>query len=93
MKKILTLAKSKLFTLSCALGLTSVALAEGEGAASPITTIGASVATELQSWTDGITNFFTTNIGSIMAVLGVAVAISLVWMVFKIFRKGSNKVG
>lgn len=93
MKKILSSLRRKLFASALvALGMAGVARAEGTGT-DPISAIGQAVVTELESWTSGITSFFTTNIGSIMTVLGVAIAISLVWMVFKIFRKGSNKVG
>lgn len=93
MKKILSFLRSRLFACSAvALGFVGVARAEGTGS-DPIQQIGAAVVTELGNWTSGITSFFTTNIGSIMTILGVAIAISLIWMVFKIFRKGSNKVG
>lgn len=96
MKKLLSLLKSKLFAFCSVLGLSSAALAEGgssSGSSSAMQQIGTAVVTELQSWTQGVTDFFTTNIGTIMTVLGVAISISLVWMVFKIFRKGANKVG
>lgn len=94
MKKFLSLIKSKAFAFCSVLGLSSAALAEGESASgTAMQQIGGAVVTELEGWTQGVTDFFTTNIGSIMTILGVAVAISLVWMVFKIFRKGANKVG
>lgn len=93
MNKLLSLLKSKSFAFCSVLGLTSAALADGQADATAMTQIGNAVATQLDTWTQGVTDFFTTNIGSIMTILGVAVAVSLVWMVFKIFRKGANKIG
>lgn len=74
-------------------GVAVPALAQEATSGSAIEQIGAKVAEEMTEWTDSLTDFFVDNSTTIFSILGVAVAVMLIWMVFKFFRKGTSKVG
>lgn len=57
----------------------------------PIDTISASLATEMGNWSTSITSFFTTNIGVIMGIVGVGLAVGLIWVAYRLFRKATGK--
>lgn len=81
--------KKKLLAL---LGLGAPVLAFADDT-TPMGQVMASVNTELESWKTAITSFFTTNMPTILAIVGVALAVALAWVGFKLFKKGTSKVG
>lgn len=80
----------KLLALFASVASVPVFAADGDSALTQITT---KVGSELTNWNDSITSFFTTNFSTIATILGVAVGITVLWIVFKLFSKGAKKVG
>lgn len=85
--------KKAFFVFLAALGISVPAFAQEVTTGNPIEQIGAKVAEEMSGWTASLTDFFVDNSTTIFSILGVAVAVMLIWMVFKFFRKGTSKVG
>lgn len=82
----------KLLALLGVVGASVPVFAEG-GSESSIDQITTKVASELGNWNTSITSFFTTNFTTIATILGVALGITVLWIVFKLFNKGAKKVG
>lgn len=59
----------------------------------PMDTVITAVNTEVTAWSTAITGFFTTNIPTILGIVGVALAITLAWVAFKLFKRGTSKAG
>lgn len=73
------------------LGVGSAGSLMAQQATAPIDTISASLATEMGNWSTSITSFFTTNIGVIMGIIGVGLAVGLIWVAYRLFRKATGK--
>lgn len=91
--KIMNKIKKAMFAFLAILGISVPAFAQEVSTGNPIEAIGAKVAQEMATWTSSLTDFFVDNSTTIFSILGVAVAVMLIWMVFKFFRKGTSKVG
>lgn len=52
---------------------------------------------KVKTWLDGIVgsfkDFFTANFTTIVAILSIAVGVTVLWSVYKLFTKGAKKVG
>ena len=81
--------KGKLLASLSVLGLPFFALAEGQS--TPMSEINTKIATQLGTWSDTITNFFKDNIDVIMGIVGIALAVGLLWVVFRLFKKATTK--
>ena len=67
--------------------------AEGGAASSALDTILGKVETEVGNWNDAITGFFGDNFTTIVTIVGVALGVTVLWCVFKLFTKGAKKIG
>lgn len=73
------------------LGLGSPLLALAQDAQNPIDQITTSLGTQMTSWSNSITTFFTSNMSTIMGVVGIGIAIALLWVGFRLFKKATSK--
>lgn len=73
--------------LAVALGLTASAHAEGASGEIDVS-FANDLATKLQT---AITTFWTDNKQIIISIIGVGVVLSLAWLVYRIFRKGTSR--
>lgn len=83
---------NKLKLALIALGMAPVSLLAQESSG-PISKIGTTVATQLEGYVTDMTDFFTSNAGTIFSILGIAAAFMVVWAIWKFFQKGARKVG
>lgn len=80
--------KKFFFALAASFGLPLAMFAEDT---TPLDSISQAVGTQLTSWSTSITSFFTTNLPTIMGIIGIALGVALLWVVFKLFKKATNK--
>lgn len=79
--------KAYAFAFLAAFGFCTVAHAEGAADGYDITVVN-EVATKLK---DTLETFWTSNKASILAILGIIVILTLIWLVVKLFKKSTNK--
>lgn len=69
------------------LGLCSVAKAEGNAGNIDISIV-SDIGTKIET---ALTSFWTDNKGTLIACIGIIVALALVWLVVKVFKRGTSK--
>lgn len=82
----------KMLALVASLGLVAPLFA-AEGDTTAFDTVSAKATSWLSGMVTSITTFVTDNITSLLSILGIAAGLTVLWMVWKMFRKGSNKIG
>lgn len=71
------------------LGLAAPALAEGESNANAIDTTLATTA--LSDMSTAVQGYFTAAVPYLVSILGVALVVTLIWVAFKLIKRGTNK--
>ena len=89
MKKILSRLFAPALTLCAALVGVSAHAETGTDNAIDVT----SATTAITSMQTAVTSYWTAAQPVVLSVLGIALVAMLIWLGFKLIRKGSNKIG